>query len=43
MIRYIKSVRGTMLIVTHDKNIASMSDTTYQLKNKKLSKIHTKH
>jgi putative ABC transport system ATP-binding protein len=43
MIKYIKSVRGTMLIVTHDKNIASMSDTIYQLKNKKLSKIHANH
>jgi len=40
MIKYIKSVHGTMLIVTHDKNIASMSDTVYQLKDKKLTKIH---
>ena len=40
MIKYIKSVNGTMLIVTHDKNIASMSDTIYQLKDKKLTKVH---
>jgi len=40
MINYIKSVRGTMLVVTHDKNIASMSDTVYQLKDKKLTKVH---
>jgi len=40
MIKYIKSVQGTMLIVTHDKNIASMSDTVYELKDKKLTKIH---
>jgi len=40
MIKYIKSVNGTMLIVTHDKNIASMSDTVYQLKDRKLTKVH---
>jgi len=40
MIKYIKSINGTMLIVTHDKNIALMSDTVYQLKDKKLTKVH---
>ncbi len=40
MIKYIKSINGTMLIVTHDENIAKMSDTIYRLKNKKLSQVH---
>ena len=40
MIKYIKNVRGTMFVVTHDENIASMCDTVYRLKDKKLNKIH---
>jgi len=40
MIRYIKDIQGTMLIVTHDESIASMSDTVYRLDNKKLKKVH---
>ena len=40
MIKYIKSINGTMLIVTHDKNIASMSDTVYELKDKKLIRVY---
>ena len=40
MIKYIKSVRGTMFVVTHDENIASMCDTVYRLKDKKLTKVH---
>jgi len=40
MIKYIKSVNGTMLIVTHDENIAKMSDTIYRLHDKKLIKVH---
>ena len=40
MINYVKTVRGCMLIVTHDESIASMSDTVYRLKDKKLTKVH---
>ena len=40
MIKYIKDINGTMLIVTHDKNIASMSDTVYELKDKKLTRVY---
>lgn len=41
MIEYIKSINGTMLIVTHDENIASMSDTIYRLKDQKLFHEHS--
>ncbi len=40
MIDYIKSINGTMLVVTHDENIAKMSDTIYRLKDQKLTKVH---
>jgi len=40
MISYIKGINGTMLIVTHDENIAKMSDTVYRLHNKKLIQEH---
>jgi len=40
MINYIKSVSGTMFVVTHDESIASMCDTVYKLKDRKINKIH---
>ncbi len=40
MISYIKGVSGAMFVVTHDEKIASMCDTIYKLKDKKLIKVH---
>ena len=40
MIKYIKNINGTMLVVTHDENIAKMSDTVYRLSDRRLIKLN---